>query len=59
MRTGPPPRGQQIVTIVMMIALLVFVLVMRAQCAQGTAKFFGGLDTHDGGAAPAARDSGR
>lgn len=47
---GAPPRTQQIVTIVTMIAMLVFVLTMQKSCAHGTAHFLGNMDVpSDGG----------
>lgn len=47
--SSAPARQQQIVSIVFMVFMLVMVLMMRRQCAQGTASFFGGLDVADGG----------
>lgn len=44
MRAGPPPRRQQLVTIATMLAILVGMLVMRRDCAHGTARLFEGLE---------------
>lgn len=52
MRAGPPPRSQQIFTLLMMVVLLVFVLVSRRQCADGTANLLRVLEVPlDAGAA--------
>lgn len=52
MRSAPPPRQGQIVTILFMTAMLVFLLVTRRHCAEGTAGFFRGFErAGDGGAA--------
>lgn len=51
MRAGPPPRSQQIYTIVFLSIVLVALLLTYRQCGNGAASF---LRTIDGPAAPGA-----
>ena len=54
MRSAAPPRTQQITSIVLMVALLVMIVVMRKQCAQGTANLFNVVATVSDGGEPAS-----
>ncbi|MSP63530.1 MAG: hypothetical protein EXR72_24940 [Myxococcales bacterium] len=59
MPPGPPPRRDQIVMILVMLAALVGLLVMKDRCGKGVDNLFRGFEAPTKRAASTPFDAGR